>query len=118
MGRQLDLDAYLLSKGSPMAGQGSAFVASGGRWQVDPRLLVAIAGAESSFGQITCAPYNAWGWGCPNGPYRFESWADGIDTVMGRLRHCPQERRHHHCHHRQRNAPGYRRTHSPGSRSS
>ena len=50
------LDAYLASKGSPMTGQGAAFVASGGQWQVDPRLVVAIAGAESSFGQITCAP--------------------------------------------------------------
>lgn len=81
-----EIDAYLASKGSPMTGQGAAFVASGGRWQVDPRLLVAIAGAESSFGQITCAPFNAWGWGCPNGPYSFESWADGIDTVMEGLR--------------------------------
>lgn len=80
------IDAYLASKGSPMAGQGAAFVASGGRWQLDPRLLVAIAGAESSFGQITCAPFNAWGWGCPNGPYRFTSWADGIDTVAKGLR--------------------------------
>jgi hypothetical protein len=80
------IDAYLASKASPMAGQGSAFVASGGRWQLDPRLLVAIAGAESSFGKLTCAPYNAWGWGCPNGPYEFESWADGIDTVAEGLR--------------------------------
>jgi hypothetical protein len=80
------LDAYLASKGSPMTGQGAAFVASGGQWQVDPRLVVAIAGAESSFGQITCAPFNAWGWGCPNGPYEFTSWADGFDTVMKGLR--------------------------------
>lgn len=80
------LDAYLAGKGSPMAGQGSAFLASGGRWQVDPRLLVAIAGAESNFGVITCAPFNAWGYGCPNGPFRFTSWADGIDTVAKGLR--------------------------------
>ncbi len=80
------IDAYLSSKASPMTGQGAAFVASGGRWQLDPRLLVAIAGAESSFGKITCAPFNAWGWGCPNGPYNFESWADGIDTVAQGLR--------------------------------
>lgn len=81
-----ELDAYLASKGSPMTGQGAAFVASGGQWQVDPRLVVAIAGAESNFGQITCAPFNAWGWGCPNGPYEFTSWADGFDTVMEGLR--------------------------------
>jgi hypothetical protein len=81
-----ELDAFLTSKNSPMAGQGAAFVASGGRWQLDPRLLVAIAGAESNFGSITCAPFNAWGWGCPNGPYEFTSWADGIDTVAEGLR--------------------------------
>jgi hypothetical protein len=80
------IDAYLASKASPMAGQGAAFVASGGRWQLDPRLLVAIAGAESSFGKLTCARHNAWGWGCPNNPYQFDSWADGIDAVSKGLR--------------------------------
>jgi hypothetical protein len=80
------LDAYLASKGSPMAGQGAAFVASGMRWQVDPRLLVAIAGAESSFGQVTCGPNNAWGWACPNDPADFATWAAGIDTVTQGLR--------------------------------
>jgi hypothetical protein len=80
------IDAYLASKGSPMVGQGAAFIASGGRWQMDPRLLVAISGAESSFGQLTCAPFNAWGYGCPNGPFVFQSWADGIDAVAEGLR--------------------------------
>jgi hypothetical protein len=80
------IDAYLASKGSPMVGQGAAFMASGMRWQVDPRLLVAIAGAESSFGQITCGPNNAWGWACPNDPADFATWAAGIDTVTEGLR--------------------------------
>ena len=80
------LDAYLAGNGSPMAGQGASLMASGGRWQIDPRLIVAIAGAESNFGAITCAPYNAWGYGCPNGPYVFSSWADGIDAVAQGLR--------------------------------
>jgi hypothetical protein len=82
----VQLDAYLVGKGSPMAGQGAALMASGGRWQIDPRLIVAISGAESSFGAITCAPYNAWGYGCPNGPYTFTSWADGIDAIAQGLR--------------------------------
>lgn len=81
-----DLDAYLAVKGSPMAGQGAAFVASGAAWQVDPRLLVAIAGSESGFGQITCGDHNAWGWGCPNHPYGWSSWAEGIDAVAQGLR--------------------------------
>ena len=80
------LDAYLARKGSPMAGQGAAFVASGQRWQVDPRLVVAIAGAESNFGQVTCGPNNAWGWSCPNDPADFLTWAAGIDTVTRGLR--------------------------------
>lgn len=80
------IDAYLASKGSPMAGQGAAFMASGQRWRVDPRLLVAIAGAESNFGQVTCGPNNAWGWACPNDPADFGTWADGIDTVTRGLR--------------------------------
>lgn len=80
------IDSYLASKGSPMTGQGAAFMASAMRWRVDPRLLVAIAGAESSFGQITCGPHNAWGWACPNDPADFATWAAGIDTVTQGLR--------------------------------
>jgi hypothetical protein len=80
------LDAFLAAHGSPMAGEGAAFVASGAAWGVDPRLLVAISGAESSFGQITCSDHNAWGWGCPNNPYGFASWAEGIDAVAKGLR--------------------------------
>jgi hypothetical protein len=82
----LELDTYLSAKGSPIAGQGAAIVAAGAANQLDPRLIVAIAGAESSFGQITCAPYNAWGYGCPDGPFHFSSWADGIDTIAQGLR--------------------------------
>ena len=52
----------------------------------DFALLDVNLGAESSFGQITCAPFNAWGWGCPTSPYDFESWADGIDAVSEGLR--------------------------------
>lgn len=75
------LDRYLASKGSPLAGEGAAFLAAGVEHEVDPRLVVAIAGAESYFGVITCAPHNAWGWGCPTSPFRFRSWAEAIDTV-------------------------------------
>jgi hypothetical protein len=80
------IDAYLASKGSPMTGQGAAFMDSAIRWRIDPRLLVAISGAESSFGQVTCGPNNAWGWACPNDPADFATWAAGIDTVTEGLR--------------------------------
>jgi hypothetical protein len=80
------IDAYLAAKGSPLAGQGGAFVASALRWSLDPRLVVAIAGAESNFGEITCGPFNAWGWACPNDPADFADWATGIETISRGLR--------------------------------
>ena len=75
------IDRYLQSKASPLVGAGAAFLRAGVRYHVDPRLIVAIAGAESYFGLQLCAPYNAWGWGCPDGPVRFASWEDAIDAI-------------------------------------
>jgi len=91
------IDAYLEEKGSPLAGLGAEFVTSGRRHDVDPRLVVAIAGAETAFGtRLGCCdstgnvvenPYNAWNWfykgGCPS---PFDSWGDGIDRVTAGLR--------------------------------
>ena len=54
------IDDYLNSKKSPMVGQGANFTASGNQYNLDPRLLVALAGAETSFGKnITAGQYNA-----------------------------------------------------------
>jgi hypothetical protein len=84
-GLAAQLDAYLTEKGSPLAGHGKDFVASGQKHNVDPRLIVAIAGAESTFGQRICAEYNAWNWfyndynNCPVNS--FDSWAEGIESV-------------------------------------
>ena len=80
------IDAYLGGVRSPMAGQGAAFVTAGAQWSIDPRFLVAISGAESSFGSITCARFNGWGYGCPNHPFTFISWADAINTIAQGLR--------------------------------
>lgn len=71
------LDGYLSSKGSPLAGLGDAFVYYGNESGVDPRLLVAISGAETSFG--TYGPsqtiHNPFGMG-PGIVY--PSWQDAI----------------------------------------
>lgn len=77
------IDAFLEVEGSPLAGHGPVFVTNGIASDVDPRLIVAIAGAESSFGVNICTPYNAWNWfwtgiHC-DAP--FASWDDGIATV-------------------------------------
>jgi len=44
------IDAFLAEQGSPMTGSGATFIAEGGEHGVDPAFLVAVAGAESSFG--------------------------------------------------------------------
>jgi len=55
------INEYL--KNSPMKGEGEHFVKWGRYFNVDPRFVVAIAGAESSFGKNPCGnQYNAWGW--------------------------------------------------------
>ena len=84
------IDAYLSSKGSPMVGTGSKFIEFGRIHGVDPRLIVAIAGAESSFGKNNCASYNAWGWMYwdNNGVrkcFPFSSWEAGIDKVSWQI---------------------------------
>jgi len=62
------IDAFLTTQGSPMAGCGATFVAEGAEHGVDPAFLVAVAGAESSFGLFLYsadgddATFNAFNW--------------------------------------------------------
>jgi hypothetical protein len=83
-----DIDAFLTQKGSPMAGHGKTFVEQGSAWNVDPRLILAIAGAETTFGSHVCADNNAWNWfwggSCSKSP--FSSWDAGIATVTKYVR--------------------------------
>jgi murein DD-endopeptidase MepM/ murein hydrolase activator NlpD len=76
-------DRYQRSKGSPLAGQGAAFVRAGRRHRVPAKLLVAITGAESSFGKHLSGSNNPFGWG-PG--IDFGSWGEAIDTVASGLR--------------------------------
>ena len=88
------IDTYLRSKasGSPLIGQGHTFVAAGRKFNVDPRLLVAIAGHESSFareecqGQDSASIYNAWGWEALPPPCRpFDSWQESIWFITEKI---------------------------------
>jgi cell wall-associated NlpC family hydrolase len=77
------IDTMLQKYGSPLAGLGHVFVAAGKKYGVDPRLVVAISGIESSFGKHTLGAHNAWGWG-PGIP--FGSWHQAITTVTRGLK--------------------------------
>jgi hypothetical protein len=65
-----------------MAGQGANLMAAGARFNLDPRLLVSLAGAETGFGRdITAGQYNAF-----NVLYRghnspFKSWQSAMNGV-------------------------------------
>jgi hypothetical protein len=79
------INRYLKRKGSPLAGLGAEFVKAGRKYGVDPYLLVAISGAETSFGTYGPAQriHNAWGWG----PHiEFGSWQEGIHRIARGLR--------------------------------
>lgn len=82
------IDEYLARKNSPMAGLGSLLSGYAQDYDVDPRLVVAIAGAETTFGLHTCAGNNAWNWfhhrTCPQSP--FTSYQEGAERVTRFLR--------------------------------
>ncbi|HJW74851.1 MAG TPA: hypothetical protein VJ787_04165, partial [Thermoleophilia bacterium] len=79
----------LFSKGSSLTGQGQAFYAAGQAYGVDPAFIVAITGAESSFGVLLYhsgadyATYNAWNWfyADPRSASDFVSWGEGATRV-------------------------------------
>ena len=83
------IDDFLALHASPMVGAGGAFVAAGQAYGVDPAFLVAIAGAETSFGQFLYAEngdqctYNAFNWFYgPTWPQSdFGSWEEAIGRV-------------------------------------
>lgn len=77
------IDRYLRRQKSPLAGYGAAFVRAGRKYGVNPALMVAIAGAESSFGRYNSGAHNAWGWG-PG--IDFPSWQAGIEAIAKGLR--------------------------------
>lgn len=78
--------AKFLSNHNPQLGYlAPVYVAQADRNGLDYRLLVAISGVESTFGQqYLSGTYNIYGWGA--GTIPFQSWPDGIATVSEHLR--------------------------------
>lgn len=78
--RAKTLKKFLSVYASPMANEADNFVKIADKYNLDWRLLPAIAGVESTFGKfIPSGSYNAYGW--HNGKYYFNSWSDATETV-------------------------------------
>ncbi len=85
------LQSFLHANNSPLEGEASTFIHEADKNGLDWRLVVAISGVESTFGQaIPKGSYNAWGWGIPTGAESgvgFQNWKEGIATVSYGLKH-------------------------------
>lgn len=83
--RVTKLQNFLESYDSPLKDEAKTFVEAADRYNIDWKLVAAIAGTESTFGkQIPTGSYNAWGWGIPTGAQSgigFQDWKQGIETV-------------------------------------
>lgn len=88
--RTAKLRQYLQAHNSPLSGEAETFVKEADKYDLDWRLVAAIAGTESTFGKrVPARSHNAWGWGIPTGARSgigFYSWGHGIATVSRGLR--------------------------------
>ncbi len=74
------LKKFLSANASPMATEAENFVKIADKYNLDWKLLPAIAGVESTFGNhIPNGSYNAYGW--HNGKYYFSSWSNANESV-------------------------------------
>ncbi len=86
--RPVIIRQYLEKHRSPLTSQADYFFKIAQKYNLDYRLLVAIAQQESNLGKkIPEGTYNAWGWGIHSeGTLGFSSWEEGIETVAKGLR--------------------------------
>ena len=82
------LSDYLKENNSPLAPYAKDFVDNADKYNLDWKLVAAISGVESTYGQaIPVNSYNAWGWGVyGDNVIRFASWKEGIETISQGLR--------------------------------
>lgn len=88
------LQAYLSKFSSPLQFHAQDFIEAADTYDLDWKLVPAIAGVESTFGKAipggveqSSTSYNAWGWGVyGTQAIYFKSWREGIFTVSEGLR--------------------------------
>lgn len=81
------LSQYLASYDSPLQYHAQDFIDAANEYNLDWKLIPAIAGVESTFGRFIPGGYNAWGWGVyGNQAIYFKSWREGIFEVARGLR--------------------------------
>lgn len=90
--KQMDKNAqiladYLARFNSPLQYSAQDFIDAAKAYDLDWRMLPAIAGVESTFGKVTPGGFNAWGWGVyDTQAIYFNSWKEGIFTIAKGLR--------------------------------
>lgn len=81
------LTAYFSKFDSPLENYAQDFIDASKTYNLDWKLVPAIAGVESTFGKHIPGGFNAWGWGVyGTQAIYFNSWRDGIFTVSKGLR--------------------------------
>lgn len=82
------LREYLEKYNSPLVPFAGTFVETADKYNLDWKLVAAISGVESTFGQqIPYNSFNGWGWGIyGDNMIRFSSWNEGIETISEGLR--------------------------------
>lgn len=78
---------YLRRHDSPLQYSAQDFIDASREYDLDWRLVAAIAGVESTFGKAIPGGYNAWGWGVyGNQAIYFKSWKEGIFVISEGLK--------------------------------
>ncbi len=82
------LKSYFKKYNSPLENDASVFIEVADKYDIDYRILPAIAGVESGFGKfIPYNSFNGWGWGIYGGKVTyFSSWEEAIQTISKELR--------------------------------
>jgi len=90
------IDTLLASYNSPLEGHGMKFVTEAEKQEIDWRLLVAIAGRESTFGKHPCKRVTNSFLGYGSCRINFESVDDAIEKVSASLGGNDENTAHHY----------------------